>query len=567
MSDFFSSQVEIYNQNPIIYDVIDDDMKKYVEVDLSSSGIGIKDSNDNNLQPEIYLYNNEGVKQNTGINMNINNTTGKHEVNFIIKGSNKMTINDDGVSGSLPSELPIQTGATSGSLLQTNGINTTSWTNSPTLAVINSSSGALGGLKFGSNTGVDGTSSGVNLRVNGVTIIGISSSTITPINPINIIHSGSANNPSLSFGDRVTASGIYASPQNDTLNFCTGGVERMKMENTAITISNNLNVNGSIVLMNPSTSVIISNILNSGNLSFGNGFPRLSYSTNYIETNSSGTDVNGNLNVFGFISCPNVSNKTEIISASSTTAYVYNSSNTSPATTLITTNASAQKNITLDNLGVSYDGFKFEFIFSGNTNTITGTFINFTCNLINTVLIHRLGVVITSTVGQTSSASSIYANLPNNARFIGCFVWNNATPYWIIRDVTDYQQRLSNIVVKDPITSYTITRNTPQIVSIDRTSNRIIVLTNLTTDNGTNTNNYGFIVKIQCYGLPTTGAVSFTNYSGSDVEILSSNVSRGVISNNNTLSLISASGVSKTFKCIFKENASGNYQWYIYENQ
>ena len=45
MSNFFDSQVEIYNQNPIIYDVIDDDMKKYVEFDLSSSGIGIKDSN------------------------------------------------------------------------------------------------------------------------------------------------------------------------------------------------------------------------------------------------------------------------------------------------------------------------------------------------------------------------------------------------------------------------------------------------------------------------------------------------------------------------------------------
>lgn len=127
MSNFFDSQVEIYNQNPIIYDVIDDDMKKYVEVDLSSSGIGIKDSNDNNLEPEIYLYDNEGVKQKTGINMNINNTTGKHEVNFIIKGQTKMIINDDGVTGNIQSDLPSQTGQQN-KLLTTNGT-TASWTN------------------------------------------------------------------------------------------------------------------------------------------------------------------------------------------------------------------------------------------------------------------------------------------------------------------------------------------------------------------------------------------------------------------------------------------------------
>lgn len=145
------------------------------------------------------------------------------------------------------SELPTQTGATSGSLLQTNGT-TTSWTNAPTVSVINTGTGALTGIKWGSNTGVDGTTTGVNLRVNGVTIVGVSSNTVTSTGVINITHTGSATNPSLSFGDRVAGSlsGIYANPTDDNINICTGSVERLRVSNTTTTVSNNLSVTGNI---------------------------------------------------------------------------------------------------------------------------------------------------------------------------------------------------------------------------------------------------------------------------------------------------------------------------------
>lgn len=145
------------------------------------------------------------------------------------------------------SQVPTQTGATSGSLLQTNGT-TASWTNAPTVSVINTGTGALTGIKWGSNTGVDGTTTGVNLRVGGVTIVGVSSNTVTSTGIINITATGSATNPSLSFGDRVAGSlsGIYANPTDDTLNFSTNSTERLKITNTTMTVTNNLAVTGNI---------------------------------------------------------------------------------------------------------------------------------------------------------------------------------------------------------------------------------------------------------------------------------------------------------------------------------
>ena len=144
------------------------------------------------------------------------------------------------------SQVPTQTG-NANKILTTNGT-TATWTDAPTLAVINSASGATSGLKFGSNTGVDGTSTGVNLRVNGVTVASVSSSTITSTGVINITHTGSQTNPSLSFGDRVAGSlsGIYANPTDDNINICTGSTERLRITNTTTTITNNLNVTGDI---------------------------------------------------------------------------------------------------------------------------------------------------------------------------------------------------------------------------------------------------------------------------------------------------------------------------------
>lgn len=145
------------------------------------------------------------------------------------------------------SQVPSQTGATSGSLLQTNGT-TASWTNTPTVSVINTGTGALTGIKWGNNTGVDGTTTGVNLRVGGVTIVGVSSNTVTSTGVINITHTGSAANPSLSFGDRGVAgslTGIYANPVDDNINFATNSTERVKINNSGLTVNNNLILAGS----------------------------------------------------------------------------------------------------------------------------------------------------------------------------------------------------------------------------------------------------------------------------------------------------------------------------------
>lgn len=161
------------------------------------------------------------------------------------------------------SDLPTQTG-NANKILTTNGT-TATWTDAPTLTVINSASGSQSGLKFGSNTGFDGTSTGVNLRVNGVTIVGVSSSTVTSTGVINITHTGSQTNPSLSFGDRVggSLSGIYANPVDDTIGISTNSIERFKITNTTTTISNNLNVTGDI-----NSSGTISGVINTNGFNY-----------------------------------------------------------------------------------------------------------------------------------------------------------------------------------------------------------------------------------------------------------------------------------------------------------
>lgn len=274
--------------------------------------------------------------------------------------------------------------------------------------------------------------------------------------------------------------------------------------------------------------------------------------------------IASNLIVDGTFNAPTVSNKATIIAGGSATSYVYDNTNTAPATLLITTDASVMKNVTLGNLGANYDGFKFEYLFSGQSTSVLNTFIDFQCSLINTVLIHRLGVIITSSVNQQSSSSNIYTNMPNNARFIGCFVWNSGTPYWIIRDVSDYQQRLSGIVVNTA--TYTITRNTPQMLLIDRSANRTIEFPNLNTLGGFNSDCIGFQVLIDC-NTAGSSQITFSNTSTvSPIIILKSGVSVVTISTSSTAIAVASLATAKTFRAVFREFAAGGYGWFIYEN-
>jgi len=91
MSGFFNEIVNIYNINPPQQAEETPDYKKYKNIDYKSNEMGLKDIDDeNNLH--LYLYNNNGIKQNTGINMSIDNDTNNHEINFIINGDKKLTI-------------------------------------------------------------------------------------------------------------------------------------------------------------------------------------------------------------------------------------------------------------------------------------------------------------------------------------------------------------------------------------------------------------------------------------------------------------------------------------------
>lgn len=182
---------------------------------------------------------------NTGTGTAWNTVANELPSNVGITGPSFLQTQNEVLSYTAISQVPSQTGATAGSLLQTSGT-TASWTNAPTVSVINTGTGSLTGIKWGSNTGVDGTTTGVNLRVGGVTIVGVSSNTVTSTGVINITATGSAANPSLSFGDRVAGSlsGIYANPVDDNLNFSTNSTERVKISNTGLTVNNNLILSG-----------------------------------------------------------------------------------------------------------------------------------------------------------------------------------------------------------------------------------------------------------------------------------------------------------------------------------
>jgi hypothetical protein len=97
MSGFFNEIVKIYNINPPQQAEETPDYKKYRNIDYKTNEMGLKDIDDeNNLH--LYLYNNNGIKQNTGINMSIDDNTGNHEINFIVKGGNKVKIDNHGIN-------------------------------------------------------------------------------------------------------------------------------------------------------------------------------------------------------------------------------------------------------------------------------------------------------------------------------------------------------------------------------------------------------------------------------------------------------------------------------------
>jgi len=73
------------------------DLKKYSNVSLDNKGLGVKDNTDSAINPKIYLYDNNGIAQNSGIDLNINDTNQTHEINFAVKGNVNQTINDSSI--------------------------------------------------------------------------------------------------------------------------------------------------------------------------------------------------------------------------------------------------------------------------------------------------------------------------------------------------------------------------------------------------------------------------------------------------------------------------------------
>ena len=137
---------------------------------------------------------------------------------------------------------------------------------------------------------------------------------------------------------------------------------------------------------------------------------------------------------------PQVVKGTSVIGATSSTAYVYDSGNTAPATTLISNSIQSTKNITLGNMGASYDGFEFEFMLTGGLNNFG---VAVTLSLAGSFVKVRSGAI--GVDGSTAGQVHTFSRPMNEFRITGVFVWSGGTnPYWVVIDRGGYKQRATN---------------------------------------------------------------------------------------------------------------------------
>jgi hypothetical protein len=326
---------------------------------------------------------------------------------------------------------------------------------------------------------------------------------------------GSTALPSISFNDPpgVTgnnASGLYGS--NDNVTVCTNGANRLVIGNTGASITGDLNVSG---------------------------------------------------NITGSISTPQVAKKTVVIASNSSTAYVYDSGNTGPATTLISNSIQSQKNITLGNMGASYDGFEFEFMLTGDLNNFG---VAVTLSLAGSFVKVRSGAI--GVDGSTAGQVYTFSRPMNEFRITGVFVWNGGTPYWVVVDRGVYKQRATNTkfdgLVSGVAGDFVVDRNTPEEVLLTRENTTTVAFKNLVTQGGSQEDYDGFTFYLATSST-LTGKVNFKNDTSVDLRI-NAGANQTVISASSNFDVVTAGqAVYRYWKCIFRDRIAGGHAWHLYE--
>lgn len=253
---------------------------------------------------------------------------------------------------------------------------------------------------------------------------------------------------------------------------------------------------------------------------------------------------------------PQVVKKTFVIGATSSAAYVYDSGNTAPATTLISNSIQSTKNITLGNMGASYDGFEFEFMLTGDLNNFG---VAVTLSLAGSFVKVRSGAI--GVDGSTANQVHTFSRPMNEFRITGVFVWNGGTnPYWVVVDRGVYKQRATNTKITGG--TYTVDRNTPEDVLLTRATATTIDFKNLVTFNGSQEDYDGFNFWLS-FTNATSTAVSFTNSTSVSLMIIG-NSGVQTITAGSTASVVAAGQTSTCLRCVFRDTAPGGFGWYVY---
>lgn len=404
------------------------------------------------------------------------------------------------------------------------------------------------------------TGTGANLPVR-VQRVEINNSGMIINGTLDLGSTGTNANPSLTFGDTtVPRSGIYGT--ENVINFCTDGTERMR-------IGQNFNDHYQAVTTNqrfqsPDGDTGGYRFANTGDnriVCNSNVVSIRANTVNTLSVSSTTATVTGNLvvtgTISGSISTPQVAKKTVVIASNSSTAYVYDSGNTGPATTLISVSISNQKNITLGNMGQSYDGFEFEFMLLGDLNNFG---VAVTLSLAGSYVKVKSGAI--GIVGSTAGQVHTFSRPMNEFRITGVFVWNGGTPYWVVVDRGVYKQRATNDIFAGGTgtSAYKVTRSTPEDLLTTRDSDTTIDFLNLVTEGGGQEDYDGFNFWISS-SAGVAGNLSFKNSTSTTLSLTGGG---GVTTINagNTLQILAANAVGSCYRCIFRNNSG--FKWFIY---
>jgi hypothetical protein len=288
-----------------------------------------------------------------------------------------------------------------------------------------------------------------------------------------------------------------------------------------------------------------------------------------VEINNDGMSITGNLSVSGTISGsapPQVARRVQIVAPDDSNPVIYDSTNPNPPTSVISTSITSNKLVTLGDLGAAYDGFEMEYSLQGVGNTF-GVWFTFVAP--RGILFPRENRPrISNTVANTSTnamwgSTGYFNKCVNNFRARATFVWaggaNNC--YWIVRDITDYTQRLSTLNLNTG--ALTISKETARHVLVRRNVATTITFPNLSTV-GQNTHDAdGFELRIVAYRVAsdTPNTVTIENTSGTTMFFITSNTTTE-IANNGTQQFVSSTG-SAQMDCVYRLDNASNYCWII----